>query len=97
MIRFLYIVFLILVIAFGVTFAVENAEHVQFNYYTGTIEIRLALLLAYAILLGAILGVVASWFIVIRLKRELRGLKRSEAVAKQELRNLRAVPIKDSA
>lgn len=96
MTRLLYIVFLILVIGFGVTFAVENAHHVQFNYYVGKIEIRLALLLAYAILVGAILGVFASSFIVIRLKRKLRGLRRREAVAQEELRNLRTIPVKDS-
>lgn len=96
MIRLLNFVFLILVIGFGVTFAVENAQHVQFNYYVGTIEIRLALLLAIAVLVGAILGVIASWSIVLRLKKQLRGLRRSEAVAQQELRNLRTIPIKDS-
>lgn len=96
MMRFLYVVFLILVVGFGVTFAVENAQTVQFNYYVGEIEIRLALLLAVAVLVGAVLGVIASWSIVLRLKKQLRGLRRSEAVAQQELRNLRTIPIKDS-
>lgn len=95
MTRFLFVVFLLLVVVFGLSFAVENAQTVQFNYFIGAARLPLSLLLVFAVLGGAVLGALAGMFAVIRLRSEMRVLRRSEAMAREEIRNLRAIPIKD--
>ncbi len=95
MIRFLFLIFLLIVIVFGLSFAVENAHNVQFNYYVGSLELPLSLLLVFAVLAGGAVGVFASMFVFMHLKREIRQLRKSEATAREEIRNLRSLPIKD--
>jgi len=60
MLRFVYLSLTLLVIIFGIVFAVLNAEDVQLNYYLGSVELPLSLVLVLAMILGALLGIFAS-------------------------------------
>lgn len=93
--RIITVVLLLLVSVLGLTFALMNAESVQLNYYFGSIEVPLSLLVVIAIIVGAGLGVLASASIVLGQKRELAKLRKTHKVAEQEISNLRSLPLKD--
>jgi putative membrane protein len=95
MLRFIYIAFALLVIIFGIVFAVLNATDVQLNYYLGSIELPLSLVLVLAMIVGAILGILASLSFIIGSRRSATKLKRSVEIAEKEIVNLRNIPIKD--
>lgn len=76
MMRFLYLLLLLVIIVFGVSFAVENKDPVTFHYFVGSVEVALAWLLALTLVLGALLGMLASVGVILRLRRELRAQKR---------------------
>ena len=91
-IRFLL---MLLVVALGVAFAMLNAGPVLVNYYFATIELPLALVLTGALMVGAIAGVLAALASGLKLRRELASLRRSHRLDRQEIDNLRALPVKD--
>lgn len=96
MLRLFYISLALVVIIFGVTFSVLNAENIQLNYYLGSVELPLSLVLIIAMILGAILGIFASLNLIIGSRRSATKLKRSVEVAEKEIGNLRNIPIKDN-
>ena len=55
MMRLIYLACALLVIVLGVVFAVLNAETVQLNYYLGSVDLPLSLVLVLAIIVGALL------------------------------------------
>ena len=73
-----------------------NAETVQINYYIGNFQAPLSLVVVIAIIVGAGLGVLASAGIVLKQKRELAKLRKSNKLAEQEVSNLRSLPLKDN-
>ena len=95
MLRLLYLLSALLVIIFGILFAVLNAESVQLNYYLGSVEMPLSLVLVLSMILGAILGIIASLGFIIGSRRSTSKLKHSVEVAEKEIINLRNIPIKD--
>lgn len=95
MLRLVYLFFSLFVIILGVVFAVLNAEDVQLNYYLGSIELPLSLVLVLSMIIGALLGIFASLSFVIGSRRNASKLKRSVEVAEKEIVNLRNIPIKD--
>ena len=96
MVRIVYsFIFLVLVI-FGIVFAVLNAEPVKLNYYFGSEEVALSLIIVFAMIVGAILGVVASASMIISNRREVMKLRKSVELAEKEVTNLRAIPIRDN-
>lgn len=95
MLRLIYLSLSLLVIILGVAFSVLNAENIQLNYYLGSIELPLSLVLVVAMIIGALLGIFASLGLIIGSRRSTTKLKRSVAVAEKEIVNLRNIPIKD--
>ena len=95
MLRLVYISLTLIVIILGVVFAVLNAENVQLNYYLGSFELPLSLVLVLAMIIGAVLGIFASLSFIIGSRRNTSKLKRSVEVAEKEIVNLRNIPIKD--
>lgn len=61
----------------GISFAVLNAHPVRVNYYIATQEIPLSLLLFLAFILGIILGMLSLYPRILKLKLEIRRLRRS--------------------
>ena len=95
MLRLVYLVLILLVVIIGIVFAVLNADTVQLNYYLGSVELPLSLVLVLAMILGAILGILASLKIILGSRRNVTKLKKSVEVAEKEIANLRNIPIKD--
>lgn len=94
--RFFKLLFILLVMLVGAAFAVMNAEHVHLNYYFGSAELPLSVILVAAICVGAVLGILAALVGFAGLKRENATLRRQVRIASQEVKNLRTIPIKDS-
>ena len=94
--RLLKLLFILLVMMVGSAFAVMNAEPIALNYYFGSREIPLSVVLVGTLCVGAVLGLLASLGVVARLKRENAELKRKARLTSQEVNNLRTIPIKNS-
>ncbi len=86
---------LLIVIFLGLSFSSLNNEQVVFNYYFGTKNIALSLLLILALGCGILIGflvAIASW---VKLKRDNLKIKSRLKMVEKELTNLRSIPIKD--
>lgn len=93
--RFVRLLIILLVMVLGVAFAVMNTATVSLNYYFGTCEMPLPLLLVATLFVGAVLGIMVSLGGMLRLKRENVGLRRKAELAAVEVKNLRAIPLED--
>lgn len=94
--RIVYTIFFTLVVILSLIFAVSNSEQIIIHYYFGNITLPLSLALALAVAIGCILGVLACLKIILRAKYDLRSLKHEINLARKEIANMRAIPIKDS-
>ena len=86
---------LLIIMLIGLTFASLNANPVSFNYYLGTQEIALSLLLVFIFGLGIFIGLLGAVFPWIIAKRDAVRIKVRLKTVEKELENLRVMPIKD--
>lgn len=93
--RLISFVLVLTLVLFGLAFAVINAKPVELNYFLATREVPLAMTLVLTLVCGALIGLLFSMGMVIRLKRETLRLRRQIRLAEQEVSNLRNIPIKD--
>lgn len=93
--RIVGFLFVLLVLVFGLFFGLLNAEPVHVDYYFGSRDLPLSLVLVMMLVLGALAGAVAGLGLVFRVKREVYRLRREIRVAEKELSNLRSLPIKE--
>lgn len=91
----LFLLSLLVLIVFGWSFSAENPDQVHFSYFIGSTEQPLSFLLVAALFLGSVIGVSASAVLVLLLKSQIRTLRKSETLARQEVQNLRVMPIND--
>jgi putative membrane protein len=93
--RLLMLVFYILLIILGVSFAALNASSVDVNFYVTTISMPVSVLMT--IMLGV--GVLFGFFLFIsrywRLKIECRKMKSQLKLTEKEIKNLRSIPLQD--
>jgi len=95
MARIFSFIIILIVIILGLYFGSINADPVNLNYFWGTRQIPLSLALVLSLFCGALLGVLVSLGMMIRLRHQLTQLRRTIKTAEQELSNLRAIPLKD--
>jgi uncharacterized integral membrane protein len=76
MMRLLSILFLAFALILGVSFAVINSDIVIVHYYVGTASMHLSVLMLGVWVFGIIIGLLAAFPKVLRLKLELRRLRR---------------------
>jgi putative membrane protein len=94
--RVFYVVVAIVVALFGISFAFQNRQTVDVNYYFGlSWNGPLALALFGAVAVGVVIGFLASLRTVLRLQRQATTARNEIRQVEQEVRNLRALPIKD--
>jgi len=93
--KLIYTILVLTIILFGIIFAVLNADTVQLNYYFGSQQLPLSLALVLAMFVGALLGVVASFNMILRSRREVARFRKASEMAEKEIANLRAIPIKN--
>ena len=90
------LIVIVLVVLSTLSFSVVNAHSVALNYFLGTVELPLAVLLALAVSAGTFVGMAVMYARILRLRMELMQVRRSVRVAEKEVANLRTLPIKDS-
>jgi len=88
--------FFLLLVLFGIVFAVLNSDMVALNYYFGTQQVPLSLIMLLAMIVGALIGVLVSMGQLLKARRDVAKLKKSVQLAEKEVSNLRTIPIKDS-
>lgn len=93
--RLVSLILITFFVLLGLAFAVVNAKPVELNYFLASREVPLAMVLVLALVMGALMGIVFSLGMVIRLKRETLRLRRQIQLTEQEVVNLRTLPIKD--
>lgn len=93
--RIIMFAIILLVTLLGLSFALINADLVTLNYYFGKVEAPLSLIIVIFLAFGAVLGVLASLWIVITQKRELARMRKTVKLTEKEITNLRSLPMKD--
>ncbi len=76
--RLLMLLVLGFVALLGVTFASLNAESVVVHYYIGIQKIPLSALVVGVLVLGVLIGLLASFPVILQLKMKLRRLSRQK-------------------
>lgn len=93
--RLLMLVFYILLIIIGVSFAALNAASIQVNFYFKTVSmpvsVLMTLMLGVGIFIGFILFINRYW----RLKIECHKMKSQLKLTEKEIKNLRSIPLQD--
>jgi putative membrane protein len=94
-VRILKLIFILLIMLVGAAFAVMNSESVTLNYYFGSTQSPLSVIIVGAIALGALCGLLAAYGRILRQHHEIATLRRKIKLTSQEVNNLRAIPIKE--
>lgn len=94
--RLVSLILISIFVLLGLAFAVVNAKPVELNYFLASREVPLAMVLVLTLAVGALMGIVFSLGMVIRLKRETLRLRRQIQTTEQEVVNLRTLPVKDA-
>ncbi|MFV2061176.1 MAG: lipopolysaccharide assembly LapA domain-containing protein [Gammaproteobacteria bacterium] len=79
-----YFIFFILVLALGLIFTIYNSVDVPFNYVINSISLPLSLIIILAIVAGAVLGLLASSIIILRLRNEIAHFKKNQKKSDNE-------------
>lgn len=95
MARIFSLIFFIILLVLGLFFGVINADPVTLNYYWGVSQIPLSIIMVLCVLSGAVLGVLASLSLMVRLRHQISRLRREVKNAEKEVTNLRTLPLKD--
>ena len=95
---FFYLLLFIIVVAFGLTFSLKNPQLIELNYYPDiVISAPLVVVLLVTLLLGGLIGMLAMSVSQLRRRRELMRARKEIHKLNEEVKNLRSLPIKDSA
>ncbi|MGH8583454.1 MAG: lipopolysaccharide assembly protein LapA domain-containing protein [Gammaproteobacteria bacterium] len=96
MARILKALFFLFLLLLGIELYIKNPQPVSFNYYLGSIETPMALLIAAALLLGAVMGIVVNLGVVIRLQRRVAELRSTlKSAQRKSADNPPRAPVKD--
>ena len=83
MTRVIGLIFILVLLVFGLSFAVLNAEPAQINYYFGIRQMPLSLVLVIAFVIGALFGAVINVGMILRLKRQIFRLRKEVRVSEK--------------
>jgi putative membrane protein len=94
--RLLKVCFFILIVFMGLIFHIKNDQLVELNYYVNSIPVSFSLVIVLTLCIGALLGVLASLPMILKLKHENARLDRQVKMTEKEINNLRVIPVKDT-
>ncbi len=83
------------VVLSGFAFHLRNGQLVAIDYYIGSHELALSLVVVISLFIGALLGVISSLPIIIKLKRANTRLNKQMKKNKKELNHLPLTPLKN--
>ncbi|MBY5268000.1 LapA family protein [Spiribacter salinus] len=94
--RLVWLALALVVIAIGLSFAMLNPAATELDFYFGRLALPLSLWLVIAFAIGALLGMVAALGIITKQRWQLARLRREVASSRDELSELRKLPIRNS-
>ena len=83
----------VILLGVGIAFAIANSAPVRIDLGLIMPELPLSLVVLLAVGVGLLLGIFASVFYFMRIKKENADLRRQSRLAEQEVKNLRSLPI----
>ena len=93
--RLFTLMFYLVLIILGVTFAALNASDVLINFYVTQVTLPVSVLLIIALGLGVFIGFVLFILRYWRLKSDYRRLKHQYKMKEEEIKNLRSIPLQN--
>jgi putative membrane protein len=93
--RIINVILILIVTIFTVTFTLLNSQPVKVNFYFGSYELDLLVVIVICLVLGALLGVMAALGKLLSMKQELMRKERKIKVTEKEVENLRSLPLQD--
>ena len=93
--RLLIMLFYLLLILLGVSFAALNANSVQVNFYFTTVTMPISVLMTIMLGVGLVLGFLLFLFRYWRLKIDYSKIRSQLKMTEKEIKNLRAIPLQD--
>ncbi|OGT54061.1 MAG: hypothetical protein A3F43_05520 [Gammaproteobacteria bacterium RIFCSPHIGHO2_12_FULL_42_10] len=80
--------FLLAIVLLGMTFAIFNSESVTINYYFNQSTLPLSLLLVIVFAFGCLIGMMASIWLLIKMKLSHYRLQHRLSTAEKEIKSL---------
>lgn len=93
--RIIMLIFYIVLIIFGVSFAALNASSVSVNFYFRTVSMPVSVLMTIMLGFGIFVGFILFVTRYYRLKFECRRIKSQLQLTEKEIKNLRSIPLQD--
>ncbi|AHE67337.1 LapA family protein [Legionella oakridgensis] len=93
--RIIIIIFYLILIIVGVSFAVLNATPVSVNFYFTVLKMPVSILMTITLGLGVLIGAFLFLCKYWRLKVEHHKLKSQLKLTEKEIKNLRSIPLQD--
>lgn len=95
MLRILKILIFIAVVVIGIAVHLRNDQIVTLDIYLGVVELPFSVYLVCTLIIGAILGILATLPSVLKLTREKSRLMTQVKLSEKELDTLRVIPMKE--
>lgn len=93
--RIVTILFYLLLIVFGVSFAALNASTVTVNFYFTQFTTAVSIILLCAFSIGMVLGLLLFLSKYLHVKHDLKKARNQLQLMEKEINNLRVMPLKD--
>jgi putative membrane protein len=90
MARIFTLIFLAVILLVGISFSILNSQVAHLNYYFGSWDLPLSMALMLTLGAGALLGLLGSVGVIIRLKREISKLKKNMKHVERRLTHTRS-------
>lgn len=94
MMRIFTFILLLIILFFGISFAILNAKVVVMDYYFGVANLPLSLLLGITLIIGAIIGWLVGLGMLLKARATQHHLRKQLAIAQKEIKNLHQLPLK---
>jgi uncharacterized integral membrane protein len=94
--RIIYTSLFIIVLISGLLFFVKNNQIQEFNYLIGIVELPLSILLLASLGIGTLLGIAATFPLILRLNHQKSSLAKQVKLSEKEINNLRSFPTRQS-
>lgn len=93
--RIVLVIFYLFLIFIGASFAALNSESVKINLFFTHFQLPLSVLVIISIMFGVLLSAVVLVNKILKMKLEQNKLRHQLNLTEKEIRNLRAIPLKD--
>lgn len=93
--RLFMLIFYLLIILIGVSFAALNASSVKVNFYFTTLTMPISVLMTIMFGIGLFLGFLLFLYRYWRLKVKYSKLKAQLKLTEREIKNLRSIPLQN--